>query len=68
MDRALLAGRRDDLLSYRARAPYGAELHPTEEHLLALFVAIGAAGEGQARRLHRSCTYGGLRMDAHAFG
>ena len=57
-----------DLLGYRARAPHAEENHPTEEHLFPLYVALGAAGEGaHAERLHRSSTYGVLRMDAYAF-
>jgi 4,5-DOPA dioxygenase extradiol len=45
------------------------ENHPTEEHLLPLYVALGAAGPiAHARRLHSSATYGVLRMDAYAFG
>lgn len=32
------------LMQYRQLAPYANENHPTEEHLLPLFVALGAAG------------------------
>lgn len=43
--------------------------HPTEEHLLPLFVALGAAGpNAAAERIHSSTTYGVLRKDAYAFG
>lgn len=66
MNQALLEGRTEDLLSYRRLAPYGAEQHPTEEHLLPLFVAMGAGG-ARAERIHASGTYGFLRMDAYAF-
>jgi 4,5-DOPA dioxygenase extradiol len=66
---ALAAGRVDDVLDYRRRAPFGAAQHPTEEHLLPLFVALGAGGmEASVRRLHASTNYGVLRMDAFAFG
>ena len=42
--------------------------HPTEEHLLPLYVALGAAGEhAHAERLHASATYGVLRMDVYSF-
>lgn len=58
------AGRIDDLLAYRTRAPHGVENHPTEDHLLPLFVALGAGGA--ARRVHRSTTYGVLAMDVYA--
>jgi 4,5-DOPA dioxygenase extradiol len=69
-DRALMHGRIEDLLAYRLRAPHAEENHPTEEHLLPLFVALGAAsgaGGGAAEHLHESATYGVLRMDAYAF-
>jgi 4,5-DOPA dioxygenase extradiol len=57
-----------DLLDYRRLAPFAAENHPTEEHLLPLYVALGAAGENASiKRLHVSATYGVLRMDVYAF-
>ena len=69
MDAALMEGRRCDLLTYRLKAPHAVAQHPTEEHLLPLFVAMGAAGpEARAERLHASVSYGVLRMDAYAFG
>ena len=68
-DRALVEGRTCDLLAYRRLAPHAERNHPTEEHLLPLFVALGAAGpNATAERLHSSTTYGVLRMDAYAFG
>lgn len=68
MDAALRAGRTAELLGYRQRAPHAVAQHPSEEHLLPLFVALGAAGPGaRAERLHASNTYGMLRMDAYAF-
>jgi 4,5-DOPA dioxygenase extradiol len=67
-DTALTEGRTADLLAYRRLAPYAAQEHPTEEHLLPLFVALGAGGEGaKVERLHASTNYGILRMDAYAF-
>lgn len=67
MKAALCEGRTDDLLEYRRRAPFAARNHPTEEHLLPLYVALGA-GSDTIRQLHQSTTYGILRMDAYAFG
>ena len=68
MGDALAEGRTDDLLAYRTRAPYAEEQHPTDEHLLPLYVALGAAGDGaKATRLHASADYGVLRMDAFSF-
>lgn len=63
------AGDRDALVDYRAQAPHAERNHPTDEHLLPFFVALGAAGEGgRAKRVHTSHTYGILQMDAYAFG
>lgn len=68
-DVALKEGRTCDLLAYRRLAPHAQRNHPTEEHLLPLFVALGAAGaSAPVQRLHTSNTYGVLRMDAYAFG
>jgi len=56
------------LLDYRKAAPFAAENHPTDEHLLPLFVALGAGGKGaHATRLHSSFEHGVLAMDAYAF-
>ncbi len=61
-------GEREALLDYRAQAPFAARNHPTEEHLLPLFVAMGAAGAAaKAKRLHASYEYGILTMDMYAF-
>jgi 4,5-DOPA dioxygenase extradiol len=65
---ALMEGRTSDLLAYRGLAPHGAQAHPTEDHFLPLFVGLGAGGEAaKPERLHRSATFGSLRMDAYAF-
>jgi 4,5-DOPA dioxygenase extradiol len=56
------------LLDYRRTAPFAAQNHPTEEHLLPLFVAMGAAGpDARATQLHASFEHGVLAMDAYAF-
>lgn len=68
MTAAISENRVDDLLAYRDRAPQAARNHPTEEHLLPLFVALGAGGGGRSEHLHASTTHGVLRMDAFAFG
>ena len=66
MEQALDEERLAELLDYRRLAPEAARNHPTEEHLLPLFVAIGA-GQERVRHLHRSATHGILRMDVFAF-
>ena len=65
---ALARNEREAVLAYRERAPFAERNHPTEEHLLPLFVVMGAAGEGsQPERIHHSVEYGVLAMDAYAF-
>ena len=66
-DAAIVGGREPDLLAYRTLAPHAADQHPTEEHLLPFYVAMGAAGLSHAERLHASAMYSMLRMDAYAF-
>jgi 4,5-DOPA dioxygenase extradiol len=64
----LTEGQTDDLLDYRQQAPFATKNHPSEEHLLPLYVALGAAGgHPRAERLHASSTYSILRMDVYAF-
>ena len=64
----LLANDSEALLDYRNRAPSARKNHPSEEHLLPLFVAMGAAGpSARAQLLHSSYEHGVLAMDAVAF-
>jgi 4,5-DOPA dioxygenase extradiol len=68
MNTNLDENQRDALRDYRRRAPHAERNHPTDEHLLPLFVAMGAAGEAaQAKLLHTSIEYGVLAMDVYAF-
>ena len=56
------------LLEYRKRAPHAEQNHPTDEHLLPLFVALGAANDiRSAQHLNRVTTFGMLAMDAWVF-
>jgi 4,5-DOPA dioxygenase extradiol len=56
------------LADYRTLAPFAREAHPTDEHLLPLHVAFGAAGEGATgKALHRSFTSANLSMATYAF-
>ena len=52
------------MLAYRS-ATYGAEAHPSEEHFLPLFVALGAASGDTPQRYQPRFTYGGMSMDAY---
>jgi 4,5-DOPA dioxygenase extradiol len=68
MDDAIARADIAALLDYRSLAPHARDEHPTEEHLLPLFTAMGAAGPDlEAHRLHRSTEHAILRMDAYAF-
>lgn len=63
------AGRTDALLHYEDRAPQPARAHPTDDHFLPFFAALGAGLPGEpVERLHHSFTYGSLGMDVYAFG
>jgi len=68
MKARLEGSERAALLDYRRAAPFAAQNHPTEEHLLPLYVAMGAAGpDARATQLHASFEHGVLAMDAYAF-
>lgn len=54
------------LLDYRT-APHGADSHPSDEHILPLFVALGAAGGDLPERYRPRFTYGALAMDAYVW-
>ncbi len=65
----LASGDLASLLDYRARAPFASTAHPTDEHLLPLFVAMGAAGDWeQHAQIAGGIDMGFLAMDAYAFG
>jgi len=66
---AVSRGDETALLDYTRRAPQAKRNHPTPEHFLPLFVAMGAGGEGApGARVHASFTYGLLSMAAFAWG
>ncbi|MEZ5668035.1 MAG: class III extradiol ring-cleavage dioxygenase [Alphaproteobacteria bacterium] len=63
-----LAARDDAALRDWTRAPSARANHPTPEHLLPLFAAVGAADDGEpGRRDHTSLEYGALAMDCYRF-
>lgn len=56
------------LLDYRRQAPHAARAHPSEEHLLPLFVALGAGGaSADTSRFHAGIDDYVIAMDAYAF-
>jgi 4,5-DOPA dioxygenase extradiol len=67
----VIAGNISALSDYRALAPNAAIAHPSEDHIMPLFVALGAAA-GQAGRvvgkqLHGSFTFGSLSMSCYGW-
>lgn len=62
------AGDAGALADWRRQGPAAARNHPTPEHFLPMLVAMGAGGGQPGRVLHRSTTWGVLRMTMLAFG
>jgi len=58
----------ESLIEYRARAAHGVRAHPTDEHFLPLFFALGAAPErAKPERIYDAIDSGVLAMDAYVF-
>ncbi|MGP1684823.1 MAG: dioxygenase family protein [Giesbergeria sp.] len=67
IEAAIERGDRQALLDYRRQAPHAVRAHPSEDHFLPLFFALGAAGpDAHAHYLSREVMYGILAMDAFA--
>jgi len=69
---ALIADDALALYGWKEHAPHGARNHPTVEHFLPLFAAIGAATGrtdriGAVQRIHHSYEYAALAMDCFRF-
>lgn len=64
----VLARELDALVDYRAQAPHARRAHPSEEHFLPLFVALGAAADSyRAGLVHQGIESGALAMDSYCF-
>lgn len=64
----LNAGDVDALLDYRHLAPGALQAHPTDEHLLPFFVALGAAGRAfETEAIYSGIEHNILAMDSYAF-
>lgn len=64
----LEAGDSAALLDYRAQAPDAPAAHPTDEHLLPLYVALGSAGPHfRAEQVYSGIAHNMLAMDSYAF-
>jgi 4,5-DOPA dioxygenase extradiol len=58
----------EELVEYRSKSPHGVRAHPTDEHFLPLFVALGAAAEqAKPQRVFDAIESGALAMDAYVF-
>lgn len=56
------------LLNYRHLAPGAVQAHPTEEHWMPFYVAMGAAGaEFEMEHVYSGVEYNMLAMDSYAF-
>ncbi|HEX8687543.1 MAG TPA: class III extradiol ring-cleavage dioxygenase, partial [Pyrinomonadaceae bacterium] len=70
--RKITGGEFEEVFDYRRLAPHAQVAHPTDEHLLPLFVALGAGADdlasGAGKGLHRGWTVGSLSMAAYGFG
>ncbi|MFC7418372.1 DODA-type extradiol aromatic ring-opening family dioxygenase [Iodobacter arcticus] len=65
MNEKLLANDINALLDYRRQAPEASRAHPTDEHLLPIFVVMGVAQGGKVERSHSGITGGVLAMDVY---
>lgn len=68
---AVTRGDLDALLDYRTLAPHAQRAHPSDDHFLPLFFALGAGGFGQGEAVKpqyvtREVMYGILAMDSFA--
>ena len=71
VEATLQANDRERLFDYRRQAPHAVRAHPTDEHFLPLYFALGAAGWGEPEAagpdyLSREVMYSHLAMDAIA--
>lgn len=68
MNDAIVSNQIDSLLDFASTAPHAHDNHPSFEHIMPLFVALGAASPNVAGlRLHASIEAGVLAMDAYQF-
>ena len=56
----------ESLLNYRTQAPHAVQAHPTDEHFLPLFMALGAAHSQELIEvLEKEVRYGMLSMESY---
>jgi 4,5-DOPA dioxygenase extradiol len=69
LDKTLAANDLAALAGYRGTLDVAQMAHPTEDHLMPLYVALGAGhGDGGAAKLHGSFTLGSLGMASYGWG
>ena len=68
LEACIVAGDETALGDYLQRGPHARWNHPTADHFMPLFVAMGAAGDPRGQKLHGSFTYGILSMAAYGWG
>jgi 4,5-DOPA dioxygenase extradiol len=68
LDAALVSGNHAAVLKAVIDAPHGTDNHPTMDHIMPLFVALGAGGpDGKAHKMHESVDHAVLAMDMWRF-
>lgn len=56
------------LFNYLQKAKHATMAHPSNEHLMPLFLSMGAGwSESRVKRIHQSFSYGNISMSAYAF-
>lgn len=66
VEQQVQAGAIDALLDWQQQAPHALRAHPTDEHFLPLYFALGAGAGSTPHYLSREVMYGMLAMDAFA--
>lgn len=65
IESTMAAGDMEALLNYRSLAPHAHRAHPSDDHFLPIFFALGAAGkDARPHYLSREVMYSMLSMDA----
>lgn len=67
MHKRLLENNVEELFRYRELAPHAVRNHGSGDHILPLFVAMGA-GTAAAELIHNSYEFGAVSMNSYAFG
>ena len=66
VEQKLIAQNTQALLNYLNEAPHALFNHPTQEHFLPLFAALGSS-DGKAKKIHEDIEMDILALDAYKF-